>query len=103
MITTNWQKANGNGGAKSLETSFQGRVFRSRLEARFAVSMMNLGEIYAYEPFTFRIDWSEYTPDFAIDRDRHWLSEDRAEDLLTVATAVFEPSSCFDRIKRHLI
>lgn len=52
---------------KAIETQYNGRLFRSRLEARWAVFFDSLGVNYEYEHDGFELahgDW--YLPDFWI-------------------------------------
>jgi hypothetical protein len=50
--------------AQPIETRYNGHVFRSRLEARWAVWLDTLGIKYAYEHQGFRLDGDAYLPDF---------------------------------------
>lgn len=46
-------------------TTYNGYLFRSKLEAKWAVFFDRLGKPYEYEPEAFRCnDGSQYTPDF---------------------------------------
>ena len=59
---------------KALETLYNGRRFRSRLEARWAVFYDALGIPYAYEPEGFDLDeagW--YLPDFYLPTLDVWI------------------------------
>jgi hypothetical protein len=49
---------------KAIETAYNGYLFRSRLEARWAVFFDALGIRYEYEPQGFEIDpgWKDYPP-----------------------------------------
>lgn len=50
---------------KSIETHYNGYLFRSRLEARWAVFFDNIGWKYEYEPEGFKADdGTVYLPDF---------------------------------------
>ena len=51
-------------GAKAIDTLFNGNLFRSRLEARWAVFFKELGIPYQYEPEGFVLDDIKYLPDF---------------------------------------
>jgi hypothetical protein len=58
----------------SIETAYNGLLFRSRTEARYAVFFDALGVPYAYEPegFDLSVDgW--YLPDFWLPAHRVWL------------------------------
>jgi len=48
----------------AIETRYNGIVFRSRMEARWAVFMDELNIPYQYEPEAFRIGKVNYLPDF---------------------------------------
>lgn len=66
--------------SKPIETQFDGYLFRSRLEARWAVFFKRLGVKYEYEPVGFDIDivkrWDndnlKYLPDFFLPDARMW-------------------------------
>lgn len=58
---------------KAIETSFDGRRFRSRTEARWAVFLKGLGLSYEYEPEGFVLDGTPYLPDFRIPEIECWL------------------------------
>jgi len=50
---------------KSIQTAYDGRLFRSRIEARHAVLFKTLGIQYDYEPIGFQLkDQRYYLPDF---------------------------------------
>lgn len=51
-----------------IQTEYKGHVFRSRLEARWAVFFDTLGVRYEYEKEGFNLDGLWYLPDF-------WLSD----------------------------
>lgn len=52
---------------KAIETYYNGRRFRSRLEARWAVFFDALGVEYEYEPEGFRLpSGATYLPDFKV-------------------------------------
>lgn len=54
---------------RSLDTSYDGHLFRSRLEARWAVFFNTLGVVYSYEHDGYDLgDGVNYLPDF-------WLPE----------------------------
>lgn len=58
-MTTRW------GEAKAIETRYAGHLFRSRLEARYAVFFDALGVRWEYEPEGFELgDGVRYLPDF---------------------------------------
>jgi len=56
-------------------TNYNGTVFRSRLEARWAVYLDELGVCYEYEPEFFQLDSRNYLPDF-------WVKDDDSEEYL---------------------
>jgi len=49
---------------KVIETQHNGILFRSRLEARWALFMDTVGVKYNYEPEAYNLDGVFYTPDF---------------------------------------
>jgi len=49
---------------KAIETSYKGYLFRSRLEARWAVFFDALGIVWEYEREGFELDGLRYLPDF---------------------------------------
>lgn len=49
---------------KVIETLYHGHLFRSRLEARYAVFLNTLGEQWLYEDQGFDLDGDKYLPDF---------------------------------------
>src|SRR3954465_14728611 len=52
---------------KAIETRFDGHVFRSRLEARWAVFFKEMGLKYEYEPEGFELEQRvKYLPDFLL-------------------------------------
>lgn len=51
---------------KPIQTSAYGRLFRSRLEARWAVFFTSLGLVWEYEPEGFDLDGELYLPDFRV-------------------------------------
>lgn len=62
---------------KAIETRYNGQLFRSRLEARWAVLMDVLGVRHQYEPEGFRFDVEAepvlYLPDFYLPDFSAWL------------------------------
>jgi hypothetical protein len=59
---------------KSIETKYKGVLFRSRLEARWAVFFDTLEEPWAYEwePYNLE-DFGPYLPDFWLPRQKLWV------------------------------
>lgn len=55
---------------RAIETLYRGHIFRSRLEARWAVFFTGLGIEYEYEPEGFDLDGVWYLPDFKLPRFR---------------------------------
>lgn len=52
---------------EAIRTKYNGVIFRSRLEAQWAVFWDELGVKWEYEPLTFKFpDGKQYTPDFWI-------------------------------------
>lgn len=58
---------------KAIETRYAGCLFRSRLEARWAVFLDALGIRWDYEPQGFVLDGVHYLPDFFLHRQQCWL------------------------------
>jgi hypothetical protein len=50
--------------SQAIQTRYNGHLFRSRLEARWAVWLDSLGIKYAYEVQGFSLDGEAYLPDF---------------------------------------
>ena len=57
----------------SIQTEYQGRLFRSRLEARWAVFFDSLGLHWDYEPEGFDIGGKYYLPDFYLNELDCWV------------------------------
>jgi len=53
---------------KAIETEYAEHLFRSRLEARYAVFLDTVGEKWVYEPDTYDLDGEWYLPDFWLPR-----------------------------------
>ncbi len=51
---------------KAIETAYAGCLFRSRLEARWAVVFDHLGIRWEYEPEGLDLDGTRYLPDFCL-------------------------------------
>ena len=49
---------------KAIQTEYKGYLFRSRLEARWAVFLDRMGIPFTYEPEGFDLDGTWYLPDF---------------------------------------
>lgn len=58
---------------RGLPTSYSGHVFRSRLEARFAVLFDEMGIRWEYEPEGFELPHGLYVPDFWLPELRTWF------------------------------
>lgn len=58
---------------KSIETEYNGYLFRSRLEARWAVFFDGIGTKYQYEPEGYDIDGVRYLPDFYLSEYQIWF------------------------------
>lgn len=70
---------------RAIDTRYAGRLFRSRLEARYAVLFDALGIKWDYEPEGFVLDdGSRYLPDFWLPESRTWV------DVRPQAPAPFE-------------
>jgi len=61
-------------GIRAIETEYNGYLFRSRLEARWAVFFDNLSVPYIYEPEGFEFDDGvRYLPDFWLPDQHCWV------------------------------
>lgn len=58
---------------KSIHTPYAGCYFRSRLEARWAVFMDQVGLEWRYEPEGFETPFERYLPDFHLPGPDAWL------------------------------
>ncbi len=58
---------------KPIDTLYNGYLFRSRLEARWAVFLDTLGIEYHYEPEGYDLEGIEYLPDFWLPEFQCWL------------------------------
>lgn len=58
---------------KAIETYFDGRRFRSRLEARWACFFKSLGLEYRYEPEGYELNGHLYLPDFLLPEIPLWV------------------------------
>lgn len=71
-----------------IQTAFDGRLFRSRIEARYAVLFKSLGIQYDYEPIGFQLrDKRYYLPDFFLPnvyrrgaKEKGWFVEIKPQD-----------------------
>lgn len=68
---------------KAIDTRYKGHLFRSRLEARWAVFFDHLGIAWEYEPEGFELPSGRYLPDFRTTSScgsfRYWV-EVKGED-----------------------
>lgn len=70
---------------KSIDTEYSGYLFRSRLEARWAVFFDALGIKWEYEPEGFQFaDGKRYLPDFWLPNDQAFFEIKSAKDNVTV-------------------
>lgn len=58
---------------KPIETRYRGRLFRSRLEARWAVVFESLLLPWEYEKEGFHLPSKDYLPDFWLPRQKIWV------------------------------
>lgn len=58
---------------KAIETRYRGRLFRSRLEARWAVVFETLMLPWEYEVEGFQLESKAYLPDFWLPRQKVWM------------------------------
>lgn len=82
---------------KAIETEYNGYLFRSRLEARWAVFFDTLGIRYHYELEGFDIGGMKYLPDFYLPQLECW-----AEVKPTILSPI-EFRKCFASKKRFLL
>lgn len=66
---------------KAIETHYDGYLFRSRLEARWAVFFNTLGIKYEYEKEGYQLDAGLYLPDFWLPESRVWVEVKGGEPL----------------------
>lgn len=59
--------------SRGLKTEFLGVTFRSRVEAQWAVFFTALGLKWEYEPKTFEVAGTTYTPDFYLADSNTWV------------------------------
>jgi hypothetical protein len=57
----------------SINTSYDGNLFRSRLEARWAVFFNSLKIPYEYEKEGFSLSSGYYLPDFWLPKQNYWI------------------------------
>lgn len=75
---------------KAIDTKYKGHLFRSRLEARWAVFFDAIGVKYEYEPQGFEIDGcGRYLPDFFLPDYRLWV------EIKPTAAGEVEKMKCF--------
>ena len=58
---------------KAIETKYKGYLFRSRLEARWAVFLDSFNEEWKYEIEGYELQSGRYLPDFWLPRLDCWL------------------------------
>lgn len=69
---------------RSIPTEYNGRLFRSKLEASWAIALDTLGVAWEYEPRGHYFGRQFYLPDFWLPRSRQYIE----------VKGVFEPSDC---------
>ncbi|KKN39232.1 hypothetical protein LCGC14_0745150 [marine sediment metagenome] len=75
------------GQLKPIDTYWNGHLFRSRLEARWAVFFDTYGTEYDYEPEGFQLEKRWYLPDFYLPGEQIWVEiKPRLENM-----AVYPP------------
>jgi hypothetical protein len=57
----------------AIQTEYQGHLFRSRLEARWAVFFDTAGIPWKYEQEGYEVDGNRYLPDFWLPEDEVWV------------------------------
>ena len=76
---------------KPIETLYKGILFRSRLEARWAVFFDALGIHYRYEPEAFEeVNGVRYLPDFFLPQVYPMIREDESPGLYVEVKGVFD-------------
>lgn len=71
------------GAIKAIETEYKGHLFRSRLEARWAVFFESLGIEWEYETEGFELPSGQrYLPDFHLPKHQLWVEVKGSEDDL---------------------
>jgi hypothetical protein len=90
------------GGIKAIETSYAGRRFRSRLEARWARFFDHLSIEFDYEPEGFELESGRYLPDFWLPAQQRWveikgrpLTDHEATLAYDLATVTSKPVLAF--------
>jgi hypothetical protein len=80
---------------KSIPTQYGGVLFRSRLEARWAVFFDSCGWDWAYEQEGYTIDGVNYLPDFRLYNvnRRSWDEEDAAKPFFIEVKGVMDDAS----------
>lgn len=68
----------------SQRCTYNGHLFRSVLEADYAMTFDALGIQWQYEPMTFRFPELKYRPDFFLPQSRQWVE----------VKGVFQPTDC---------
>ena len=86
---------------KAIQTTYAGHLFRSRLEARWAVFFDSLGVFWKYEPqgFMVGIEWRErpYLPDFYLPDLDLWVEvkgSDESMDWTLIGDACDGAGQC---------
>lgn len=81
---------------KAIETFYQGRMFRSRLEARWAVFFDAAGILWEYEPEGYDTPDGKYLPDFRIYLrgygNKAWIFEVKSQNQLELNDQCICPS-----------
>lgn len=99
---------------KPIETWYQGRRFRSRLEARWAVFFDSLGTRWEYEPEGYVTEHGPYAPDFWLPdigdngtwfevKPEHWDFRKHVRDALERVLTVEWPESVRRGLERQSI
>jgi hypothetical protein len=58
---------------RAIQTEYDGFIFRSRVEARWAVFFHEAGLRYEYEKQGFKLNGTGYLPDFWLPEPRWWI------------------------------
>lgn len=88
--------SNEKNGLKSIDTYYNGYLFRSRLEARWAVFYDSLGIKYEYEKEGYNLSCGWYLPDFWLPELEYWIEikgqEATQQEMLKVRILCLESS-----------
>ena len=84
---------------KSIETTYNGYRFRSRLEARWAVFFDEMNFKWEYEPEGYELGDDRYLPDFRLPEHRLWV-EIKPGKIPDLARAIHDGRSALQRARK---